>query len=125
MDPDDPNIPSQSASAVTHFFSGLSLQSNRGAPASLEAVHAPVADIRGAEVVHPVGEIHMRTDALENPEEGSQCRSSASFAENENKALLSKAFLSKNMSGSFCCFGEDEEEELARQVAKCSYVSQH
>jgi hypothetical protein len=82
----------------------------------LEAVHAPVADIRGAEVVHPVGEIHMRTDALENPEERSQRRSS--FAENENKGLISK-----NMSSSCCCFGEDEEEELARQVANAVMLS--
>ena len=46
-----------------------------------------------------------------------QRRSSASFAENENKTSLSK-----NMSSSCCCFVEDEEEELARQVAKCCYV---
>ena len=93
------------------------MQTDRGAPASLEAVHAPVSDIRGAEVVLPAGEIHIRADVLENPEERSQRRSSALFADNENKA-----FLSKNMSSSFCCFGEDEEQELARQVAKCCYV---
>jgi len=29
------------------------------------------ADIRCAEVVHPVGEIHKQEDALENPEERS------------------------------------------------------
>ena len=29
------------------------------------------AKIRGADVVHPVGEIHKQEDALENPEERS------------------------------------------------------
>ena len=46
------------------------------------------ADIRCAEVVHPVGEIHKQEDALENPEEQSQRKSGVSFAENETNALV-------------------------------------
>ena len=52
------------AAPYNAFFVGLKLQTDRGVPASL--------DIRGAEVVHPVGEIHKQENALENPEERSQ-----------------------------------------------------